>query len=176
MFFIDLRHFFIFFLSLLFCCLPQSAYVFEALKKDLDEIKTEAAVLTGSLNNEDENSTVNVMKKSISNFFGTVSEALNPTGMLLEDETEAVLITNDDTIVLTGFHKHLAELQANDKIYLDEPCDELAEKYKRWLEVVEQDQFTQNRIDRLLANSEILKDKYEKFVPDQASHMNFWKR
>lgn len=152
----------------------QSAYVLEALKKDLDEIKTEAAVLTGALNSEDENSTVNVMKKSISSFFGTVSEALNPS--TFDDETEAVLITSDDTIVLTGFHKHLAELQGNDKIYLEEPCDELAEKYKRWLEVVEQDQFTQQRLDRLLLNSEILKEKYEKFVPDQTSHMNFWKR
>lgn len=152
----------------------KSTYVLEALKKDLDEIKTEAAVLTGALNNEDANSTVNVMKKSLSSFFGSVGEALNP--QTLDDDTEAVLITNDDTIVLTGFHKHLAELQANDKIYLEEPCDELAEKYKRWLEVVEQDQFTQQRLDRLLTNSVILKEKYEKFVPDQVSHMNFWKR
>jgi hypothetical protein len=151
--------------------------VFEAVKKDLGEItstvKQEAAVLSETLH--DENSTVNYMKKSISSFFGTVSEALNPS-MIDDTEAEAVLITNDDTIVLSGFHKHLAELQANDKIFLEEPCDELAEKYKRWLEILDQDQFTQRRIERLLANSEILKEKYEKFVPDQVSHMNFWKR
>lgn len=146
------------------------------MKKDLDEISsTVRQEAAQTLHMDDENSTVNIMKKSLSSFFGTVSEALNPT-MLDDTEAEAVLITNDDTIVLTGFHKHLAELQANDKIYLEEPCDELAEKYKRWLEILDQDQFTQHRLDRLLANSEILNDKYNKFVPDQVSHMNFWKR
>ena len=155
----------------------------EAVKKDLDEIsqavKTEASnassAISGSLQMSEPDSTVNYMKKSLSSFLGSVTEALSPT--LDDDCTEAVMITNDDMITLTGFSKHLAELQSNEKTYLDEPEEQqLAEQYKRWLEVMEQDQFTQNRIARMLANSQILAEKYEKFVPDQISHMNFWKR
>lgn len=120
-------------------------------------------------------STVNYMKKSLSSFLGSVTEALSPT--LDDDCTEAVMITNDDMLTLTGFSKHLAELQSNDKTYLEEPGDQqLAEQYKRWLEVMEQDQFTQNRIARMLASSQILAEKYEKFVPNDVTHMNFWKR
>lgn len=105
-------------------------------------------------------STVNFMKQSLSSFFGTVSDALIPQ-VDEDDATEAVLITSDDTIVLTGFAKHLAELQNNDETYLEEPSKtaELAEKYRMWLEIVEQDQFTQQRVNKMLESSQILNDK-----------------
>lgn len=111
-------------------------------------------------------STVNFqnMKQSISSslstFFGTVTDALIPQ-LDEEDAAEAVLITNDDTIVLSGFTKHLAELQGNDETYLEEPSktEELAEKYRMWLEIVEQDQFTQQRVDKMLQQSQILNEK-----------------
>lgn len=153
------------------------------MKKDLDEIsqavKSEASyassAISGSLQMSEPDSTVNYMKKSLSSFLGSVTEALSPT--LDDDCTEAVLITSDDMLTLTGFSKHLAELQSNDKTYLEEPGEQqLAEQYKRWLEVMEQDQFTQNRIARMLSNSQILAEKYEKFVPNDVTHMNFWKR
>jgi len=152
--------------------------VLEAVKNDLNEI-TSAVTETFHIPLSDENldessdqpqqspsqqspqaSTVNYMKQSLSSFFGTVTDALIP--QFEEDEgTEAVLITNDDTIVLTGFYKHLAELQGNDETYLEEPSktEELAEKYRMWLEIVEQDQFTQQRINKMLESSQILNEK-----------------
>lgn len=120
-------------------------------------------------------STANNVKKSLSSFFGQVSEVLSPT-LTEDDDTEAILITKDGAVTLTGFHKHLAELQANDDIYLVEPDLELAEKYRRWMEVVDQDQFTQQRLDKQLASSHILQEKYERLVPKEVTHMQFWQR
>lgn len=121
-------------------------------------------------------STANTVKKSLSSFFGQVSEVLSPTLTEDDDDTEAILITNDGAVTLSGFHKHLAELQQNDDIYLVEPDLELAEKYTRWMEVVDQDQFTQQRLDRQLASSHILQEKYERLVPKEVTHMQFWQR
>ncbi|XP_058054461.1 BSD domain-containing protein 1-A-like [Anopheles bellator] len=161
----------------------KSASVLEAVKNDLTELSTvvkseatsasEALGRTLSLGEPD--STVGAMKKSFSSFLGQVTEALVPS---LEDdeETEAILITADGTVTLTGFHKHLAELQARDDTYLDEPADELREKYKRWMEVVEQEQFTEPRLGKHLASSTILNDKYVTLVPNRVAHMEFWKR
>ncbi|CAO1323372.1 unnamed protein product [Diamesa serratosioi] len=152
----------------------KSASVLQAVKQDLDEISN-AVSDTFQMPPDSEENTVNYMKQSLSSFFGSVTEALNPS-LDDDDVAEAVLITSDDTIVLTGFHKHLAEMQGKDKTYLEEPCAELADKYKLWLEIVEQDQFTQQRIAKMLASSTILNDKYNEHVPDTVSHMNFWKR
>lgn len=172
----------------------------EAVKNDLNEITTavtetlhlapteeESNELSSSdllvQHQQQQSNSVNFtnMKQSISSsistFFGTVTDALIPQ-LDEEDVSEAVLITNDDSIVLSGFTKHLADLQANDETYLEEPSKtaELAEKYRMWLEIVEQDQFTQQRVDKMLQKSHILNEKYNKFVPEVVSHMNFFKR
>lgn len=160
----------------------KTSTVFEAVKKDLDElstaVKTEASYVGAAIENtlkfDEEDSTVGTVKKSISTFFGQVTEALIPS--LEDDETEAVLITHDGTVTLTGFQKHLADLQKNDKTYLEAPKDELIEKYKMWMEVIDQDQFTQNRLARHLASSEILNEKYVTLVPEKLPHMEFWQR
>jgi hypothetical protein len=158
----------------------QSAFVLEAVKNDLSEISTavtetlhlvpsEEDLIESSTENQqqqNQSNTVNFqnMKQSISSslstFFGSVSDALIPQ-LDEEDATEAVLITSDDNIVLSGFVKHLAELQANDETYLEEPSKtaDLAEKYRMWLEIVEQDQFTQQRVDKMLQQSQILNEK-----------------
>ncbi|XP_035792714.1 BSD domain-containing protein 1-A-like [Anopheles albimanus] len=161
----------------------KSASVLEAVKNDLTElstvVKSEATsaseALGRTLHLGEPDSTVGAMKKSFSSFLGQVTEALVPS---LEDdeETEAVLITADGTVTLTGFHKHLAELQAREDTYLEEPADELREKYKRWMEVVEQEQFTEPRLSKHLASSTILNEKYVALVPSRVAHMEFWKR
>lgn len=115
-----------------------------------------------------------LVKKSLSSFFGQVSEALAPT--LDDDDAEAVLITSDGIVTLTGFQKHLAELQANEATYMAPPDSTLTENYQRWLEIVEQDQFTQNQLAKHLSSSEILNEKYLSLVPDKITHMEFWKR
>ncbi|XP_050080590.1 BSD domain-containing protein 1-like [Anopheles maculipalpis] len=161
----------------------KSASVLEAVKNDLTElttvVKTEASsaseAIGRSLNLGEPDSAVGAMKKSFSSFLGQVTEALVPS-LEEDEETEAVLITADGTLTLTGFYKHLAEMQANDDTYLEEPADELREKYKRWMEVVEQEQFTEPRLAKHLASSTILNEKYVTLVPAKVAHMNFWKR
>jgi hypothetical protein len=151
--------------------------VLQAVKNDLEEITT---AVTDTFNiavpedDEDEKSpstptksdesnsttnTVNYVKHSLSSFFGSVTDALIPQ-IDEEDVSEAILITSDDTN-LTGFAIHLAKLQSDDETYLEEPSKntELAEKYRMWLEIVEQDQFTQQRVDKMLESSQILNEK-----------------
>uniref|UniRef100_A0A182WDN0 BSD domain-containing protein n=1 Tax=Anopheles minimus TaxID=112268 RepID=A0A182WDN0_9DIPT len=161
----------------------KSASMLEAVKNDLTElttvVKSEASSATEALGRSlslgEPDSTVGAMKKSFSSFLGQVTEALVPS-LEEDEETEAVLITADGTLTLTGFYKHLAEMQANDETYLEEPADELREKYKRWMEVVEQEQFTEPRLAKHLASSTILNEKYVTLVPAKVAHMNFWKR
>ncbi|XP_058461755.1 BSD domain-containing protein 1-like [Malaya genurostris] len=161
----------------------RSASVLEAVKNDLTElttvVKTEATSATEalgrSLSLSEPDSTVGAMKKSFSSFLGQVTEALVPS-LEEEEEGEDVLITHEGADGLTGFHRHLAELQSLETTYLEEPADELSEKYKRWMEVVEQEQFTEPRLARHLASSMILNDQYCMLVPSRVAHMDFWKR
>jgi hypothetical protein len=99
------------------------------------------------------------VKHSLSSFFGSVTDALIPQ-IDEEDVSEAILITSDNKN-LTGFAVYLAKLQDDDETYLEEPSKntELAEKYRMWLEIVEQDQFTQQRVYKMLDSSQILNEK-----------------
>ncbi|XP_055593569.1 BSD domain-containing protein 1-A-like [Uranotaenia lowii] len=171
----------------------RSASVLEAVRNDLTElttaVKTEATSATEALGrtlslggdsvesgtNSGAGSGLGAMKKSFSTFLTQVTEALVPA-LDDEEEGEDVLITSEATESLTGFHRHLAELQAMEGTYLEEPSDELSEKYKRWMEVVEQEQFTEPRLARHLASSTILNENYTKLVPAKVAHMDFWKR
>lgn len=161
----------------------KSASVLEAVKNDLTElttvVKTEATSATEalgrSLSLSEPDSTVGAMKKSFSSFLGQVTEALVPS-LEEEEEGEEVFITEEGAGGLTGFYKHLAELQSLDGTYLEEPADELSEKYKRWMEVVEQEQFTEPRLARHLSSSTILNEQYVALVPTKVAHMDFWKR
>lgn len=161
----------------------KSASVLEAVKNDLTElttvVKTEASSATEALGRSlsltEPDSAVGSMKKSFSSFLGQVTEALVPS-LEEEEEGEEVLITEEGAETLTGFYKHLAELQSMDGTYLEEPADELSEKYKRWMEVVEQEQFTEPRLARHLASSTILNEQYVALVPAKVAHMDFWKR
>lgn len=156
--------------------------VLEAVKRDLDEISTAVrsevshagTVINETLKLDEPESTASTVKKSLSSFFGQVSEALVPS--IEDDESEAMIITSEGAVTLTGFQKHLAELQANEATYLSSPDASLQENYQRWLEIVDQDQFTQNQLARHLTSSEILNEKYLSLVPDKLPHMEFWKR
>lgn len=115
------------------------------------------------------------MKKSFSSFLGQVTDVLLPQ-LNVDVEADAVILTKDGLLTLTGFPKHLAELQSDDNTYLKEPNDEMLGNYNRWLEIIEQDQFTENRLGKHLTSSQILNEKYLTLVPDEVSHMEFWKR
>lgn len=148
----------------------------------MDEIKTAVrsevsyagSVLGETLKLDEPESAANTVKKSLSSLFEQMSEVLVPN---IEDEdTEAVLITTDGAITLSGFQKHLVELQRNERTFLSPPNVDLSENYQRWLEIVEEDQFTQNQLAKHLSNSEILNEKYSILVPNHVTHMDFWKR
>lgn len=161
----------------------QSVSVLVAVKRDLDEISTAVrtevtaagSAIGDTLRLDEPESTANTVKRSLSSFLGQVSEALAPT-LEEDDDAEAILITKDGSVTLTGFQKHLAELQSNDGTYLTAPDPSLTENYQRWLEIVDQTQFTQNQLAKHLSSSDILNEKYLALVPDQISHMEFWKR
>lgn len=160
----------------------QSVSVFEAVKRDLDEISTvvrtevthAGSMIGETLKFDEPESTASTVKKSLSSFFEQVTEALVPS--MEDDESEVVIITSEGAVTLTGFQKHLAELQANEATYLTTPDATLQENYQRWLEIVDQNQFTQNQLARHLTNSEILNEKYLNLVPEKVPHMEFWKR
>lgn len=139
------------------------------------EVTNAGSAIGDTLRLDEPESTANTVKKSLSSFFGQVSEALVPT-IEEEDDAEAILITKDGSVTLTGFQKHLAELQAYDATYLTAPDSSLTDNYQRWLEIVDQQQFTQNQLAKHLSSSDILNEKYLALVPDQVSHMEFWKR
>lgn len=155
----------------------------EAVKRDLDEISTAVrtevnyagSAIGETLRLDDQESTANTVKRSLSSFFGQVSEALVPT-IEEDDDAEAILITKDGSVPLVGFQKHLAELQTNDATFLTEPDPTLLDNYLRWLEIVDQTQFTQNQLAKHLSSSDILNEKYLALVPDKVPHMEFWKR
>lgn len=138
------------------------------------EVTHAGSVIGETLKLDEPESTASTVKKSLSSFFEQVSEALVPS--IEDDESEVVMITSDGAVALTGFQKHLAELQANDATYLSAPNATLLENYQSWLEIVDQNQFTQNQLARHLASSEILNQKYLNLVPDKVPHMEFWKR
>lgn len=138
------------------------------------EVTHAGSMIGETLKLDEPESAASSVKKSLSSFFGQVSEALAPT--LEDDDSEAVLITSDGVVTLTGFQKHLAELQANDSTYLTQPDSTLNDNYRRWLEIIDQDQFTQNQLAKQLTSSEILNEKYLTLVPEKVSHMEFWKR
>lgn len=160
----------------------QSVSVLEAVRRDLDEISTAVrtevshagSVIGETLKLDEPESAASSVKKSLSSFFEQVSEALVPS--IEDDEAEAVIITSEGAVTLTGFQKHLAELQGNEATYLTAPDATLQENYQRWLEIVDQTQFTQNQLARHLACSEILNERYTNLVPEKVSHMEFWKR
>lgn len=155
----------------------------EAVKRDLDEISTAVrtevtaagSAIGDTLRLDEPESTANTVKRSLSSFLGQVSEALAPT-LEEEDDAEAILITKDGSVTLTGFQKHLAELQSNNATYLTAPDPSLTENYQRWLEIIDQTQFTQNQLAKHLSSSDILNEHYLTLVPDQIPHMEFWKR
>lgn len=154
----------------------------QAVKSDLEEITTavtetfnmnipedeladdfenpQVAEKSSDKENDTASNTVTYMKQSLSSFFGSVTDALIPQ-LDEEDTSEAILITSDDTVTLSGLALHLAKLQNDDETFLEEPSknSDLAEKYRMWLEIVEQDQFTQQKVDKMLQSSEILNGK-----------------
>ncbi|KAF7270592.1 hypothetical protein GWI33_016483 [Rhynchophorus ferrugineus] len=150
----------------------KSTEVLEFVKKDLEEfgtvVKNEAssvvssagAVVEKTLNLESPDSTVNTVKRSFSTFLGQMNTVLNPTPD--DSDTEILIIENSETHSLSKYQKALYELQKNPETYLCDPDLSLQQQYECWLEILESDQLSDDRIARHVNSSEVLKKHYAK--------------
>ncbi|EFA06908.1 BSD domain-containing protein 1-B [Tribolium castaneum] len=164
----------------------KSSKVLEFVKKDLEEfgtaVKNEASYVVSSTGNVIEktfkldtpDSTASSMKRSFSSFLGQMNTVLNPTPD--DSDTEAILIGEDsETVPLTKLQKAIYELQKEDVTFTNDPEEALAKKFECWLEIID-DQLSEDRINKHLTSSTVLRNQYEKLVPDTVPHSLFWKR
>lgn len=103
-----------------------------------------------------------------------MNTVLNPSPD--DSDTEAILIVEDsETVTLTKLQRAVYELQKTDTTFTEDPDDELKKKFECWLEIVD-DQLSEDRINKHLKSSVVLRNQYEKLVPDTVPHTLFWKR
>ncbi|XP_059471165.1 BSD domain-containing protein 1-like isoform X2 [Neocloeon triangulifer] len=166
----------------------KSAEVMEFVKRDLDEfsvamsnqasnvVTSTATVLKDKLKLDDEESTAGSMKKSISTLLGQVNEVLNPQPD--DEDEEAMVIQGDQPVSLSPFQKKLVDLANDGTTFLIDPAEDkiLAPQFQAWLECQEENSMNTNRLTRMLASNAHLKANYEKLVPDEISHQQFWQR
>ncbi|CAH1121918.1 unnamed protein product [Ceutorhynchus assimilis] len=164
----------------------KSTEVLEFVKKDLEEfgtaVKNEASSLMTSagsvveqtLRLESPNSTASNVKRSFSTFLGQVNTVLNPSPD--DEDTEILIVENAETHELNHYQKALYNLQKDVETYLTNPKDDLKQQYDCWLEILEPDQLSDDRIAKYVNSSEVLKSNYSRLVPDILEHQLFWKR
>ncbi|XP_063226718.1 BSD domain-containing protein 1-like isoform X1 [Bacillus rossius redtenbacheri] len=163
----------------------KSSEVYQFVKRDLDEfssavkceassvVSTTTTVLKDKLRLDEPTSTANTVKKSVSSFFDTVSNVLNPSPD--DDDQEAIVIFDSQPVSLTKLQMKQRELVLNPDTFLADPAETHGKQFEAWLEIVE-DQMGAERLSRLLAVSPDLHGQYTRLVPDQLSHSVFWHR
>lgn len=72
--------------------------------------------------------------------------------------------------------KAIYTLQKNDNTFLNDPDITLQKQYNCWLEIVDDEMWSEERTIKHLSSSVILKNQYEKHVPTNITHTQFWKR
>ncbi|XP_073987600.1 BSD domain-containing protein 1-like isoform X1 [Rhodnius prolixus] len=161
----------------------KSAEVFEFVKKDFNElssaVKTEATTIASnvkdSLQLDKEDSTANTVKRSLSSFFGQLSEALVPPS---EDDNVyvPVIVQDGEPVQMTPLQLKLHELSLKDETYTAEIPTEQEVQFKQWSEVSEELLADVQRLTKWLVADPTLQQKYTILVPDQVSHSDFWRR
>ncbi|XP_066260710.1 BSD domain-containing protein 1-like isoform X2 [Euwallacea similis] len=164
----------------------KSTEVLEFVKKDLEEfgtaVKNEASNVVSSagsavektFNLESPDSTVNSVKRSFSSFLGQVNTALNPGPD--DEDTEVLIVENSETHQLNNLQRALYELQKTPETYMCDPDPSLKQQYECWLEILDGEQLSDDRIAKHVNSSEVLKKYYAKLVPEILEHQMFWKR
>ncbi|ERL88267.1 BSD domain-containing protein 1-A isoform X1 [Dendroctonus ponderosae] len=164
----------------------KSTEVLEFVKKDLEEfgtaVKNEAtsvvssagSVMEKTLSLESPDSTANTVKRSFSTFLGQMNTVLNPGPD--DEDTEILIVENSETHQLNKLQQALYELQKDPDTYLSDPAPQLRKQYECWLEILEPDQLSDERIAKQVNSSEVLKQHYAKLVPEVLEHQLFWKR
>uniref|UniRef100_T1IYQ7 BSD domain-containing protein n=1 Tax=Strigamia maritima TaxID=126957 RepID=T1IYQ7_STRMM len=177
--------------NLLTSAKEKSSNVLEFMKRDLDEftqvvshetksyVSTAAEALKGTLNarsddtQDDESaSTVNKVKRSVSSFLGSVSNAL--ASEIENEESELCVIQNSEPVIMDRVQVQLYSLQANPKTYLEDPDGNLKD-YEEWLSKFDLE-VKQDELADLMANNAQVQKLYTKVVPSSVSHVVFWHR
>lgn len=163
----------------------KSVEVLQFVKRDLDEfstaVKNEASSVVSSttsalkdkLKLDEPESTANTMKRSVSSFFGQMSNVLNPTPE--DDDEEVIVIHDSQPVILTKFQMMQRALVTNPDTFLTDPDKKYEMQYEAWLEIIE-DQLTADRLSKMMAANPDLHLQYTALVPQKASHLEFWQR
>ncbi|XP_077283831.1 uncharacterized protein LOC143909626 isoform X2 [Arctopsyche grandis] len=162
----------------------KSVEVLGMVKKDLDElstaVKSEASHVINTTSSaigktfklDEPESTANVMKKSFSTFLDQVNTVLNPSPD--DDDAEAILIIDGDSVTLTNFQRDLLSLQKLDATYLIAPEGPALASMLAWLEATTRPSPT--ILEKHIRSSPVLQEKLERLVPHAVSRDDFWER
>lgn len=162
----------------------KSASVLELVRHDLAEfsqtvqqetssaVSAAASSLKEKLRIDDQDSTANHMKRSVSTFLGSVSTAFTPVREV-EDEDDVCIIQNLEPVVMDRLQLQMHLIQRDQSTYLEEPSENL-EHYEKWLESFDLDSKQDEIRDLVVANS-VVRTMYAKLVPT-VPHMVFWHR
>ncbi|KAL3288656.1 hypothetical protein HHI36_003089 [Cryptolaemus montrouzieri] len=164
----------------------KSSEVLESVRKDLEEfggavtkgatsvLSSTGSVLEKTLSLDSPDSTANTVKKSFSTFLDQVNTVLNPSPD--DSDTEAIMIIEgSETVKLSKLQQIIYDLQMNEKTFTLEPETHLSKQYESWLEIVD-DQISDDKIDKYLKSSDVLRKQHGKLVPNSVDEASFWKR
>ncbi|XP_068211543.1 BSD domain-containing protein 1-like isoform X2 [Palaemon carinicauda] len=162
----------------------QSSEVLEFVKKDIDEftkvvteeassvVSSTASTLKEKLRLDDDESTANNMKKSVSGFLNHVAEVFTPPPD--DADQEAIVIRNQQPVILNRLQAAIYAISQDAATFLTDPEEEEKE-YEEWLGTFDLESH-QTELSDLLVNNQPLRHNYTALVPAQVSHVVFWHR
>lgn len=152
------------------------------MKKDLDEfsqtvqhetksvVSNAAGALKEKLKIDSTESAANKVKRSVSTFLGTVSQALTPEKE--ENDDELCVIRNNEPVIMDRLHAQLYTLQNDPCTYLEDPIEK---DYDEWIKKFDLESRNTELSDIMVTNVEV-QELYTKLVPTSVSHIVFWHR
>ncbi|XP_071552038.1 BSD domain-containing protein 1-like isoform X2 [Panulirus ornatus] len=162
----------------------QSTEVLEFVKKDIDEfakvvteeassvVSTTANTLKEKLRLDEDDSTANHMKKSVSGFLNHVAEVFTPPPD--DADQEAIVIRNQQPVILNRLQASIYAISQDSATYLTDPEGEESQ-YEAWFETFDFKR-VQTELSDLLVNNQPLRHHYATLVPAEVPHLVFWLR
>ncbi|XP_069942748.1 BSD domain-containing protein 1-like isoform X3 [Cherax quadricarinatus] len=164
--------------------ISQSTEVLEFVKKDIDEftkvvteeassvVSSTANTLKEKLGLDEDDSTANHMKKSVSGFLNHVAEVFTPPPD--DADQEAIVIRNQQPVILTRLQAAIYAISQDPATFLTDPEGDESQ-YEAWLSSFDLES-QQPELSDLLVNNQPLRHNYTSLVPSQVSHVVFWHR
>ncbi|XP_045621147.2 BSD domain-containing protein 1 isoform X4 [Procambarus clarkii] len=164
--------------------ISQSSEVLEFVKKDIDEftkvvteeassvVSSTANTLKEKLRLDEDDSTANHMKKSVSGFLNHVAEVFTPPPD--DADQEAIVIRNQQPVILNRLQAAIYAISQDPATFLTDPEGDESH-YEAWLSKFDLES-RQTELSDLLVNNQPLRHNYTSLVPAQVSHVVFWHR